>query len=186
MRILKQQARQQTHGQQHQQAYRGSRLYRPIPVDGWLLVPVLLLVACGLVMVGSASIAIAESHGVNSYYYLVRHAIYLLVGLMLALVFRQIPIDFLERISRPLMGVSALLLLMVFLPGIGHTVNGSSRWITIGIANFQVVEAVKIMVIIYMAGYLVRKADMVRIRFFDTLKPLMLAGMLTGTSPCWA
>lgn len=165
--------------QTHQQAHRGPRLSRTIPVDSWLLVPVLLLVACGLVMVGSASIAIAESHGVNSYYYLVRHAIYVALGLMLALVFRQIPIAFLDRVSRPLMGVSALLLLMVFVPVIGHTVNGSSRWINLGIVNFQVVEAVKVMVIIYMAGYLVRKADMVRIRFFDTLKPLMLAGGLT-------
>lgn len=163
-----------------QQAHRGRGMNRAIPVDGWLLVPVLLLVACGLVMVGSASIAIAESHGVDSYYYLLRHGIYLLMGLMLAILFRKIPTEFLESVSKPLMGVSALLLLMVFLPGIGHTVNGSSRWITIGIANFQVVEAVKVMVIIYMAGYLVRKADMVRIRFFDTLKPLLLAGMLTA------
>ena len=163
-----------------QQAHRGRGMNRVIPVDGWLLVPVLLLVASGLVMVGSASIAIAESHGVDSYYYLVRHCIYLTLGLMLACVFKIIPIDFLERISKPLMGVSALLLLLVFLPGIGHTVNGSARWINLGIAKFQVVEAVKVMVIIYMAGYLVRKADMVRIRFFDTLKPLLLAGLLTA------
>jgi cell division protein FtsW len=163
-----------------QQAHRGRGMNRAVPIDGWLLVPVLLLVASGLVMVGSASIAIAESHGVDSYYYLMRHGIYLTLGLMLATLFRKIPIDLLERVSKPLMGISALLLLMVFLPGIGHTVNGSSRWINLGIANFQVVEAVKVMVIIYMAGYLVRKADMVRIRFFDTLKPLLLAGMLTA------
>lgn len=169
----------QSHRQANWQAHRGHRINRNIPVDGWLLVPVLLLVASGLVMVGSASIAIAESHGVDSYYYLVRHAIYLSLGLMLAVIFRKIPTEFLEKVSRPLMGVSALLLLMVFLPGIGRTVNGSSRWITMGFANFQVVEAVKVMVIIYMAGYLVRKAEMVRIRFFDTLKPLLLAGMLT-------
>ena len=99
---------------------------------------------------------------------------------MLASSFRSIPIDFLERISRPLMWLSALLLLLVFIPGIGRSVNGSARWITLGFANFQVVEAVKVMVIIYMAGYLVRKADMVKIRFFDTLKPLMLAAMLTA------
>src|SRR5690554_2048947 len=150
-----------TQQQTQRQAYRGSRLQRSNPVDGWLLVPILLLVAAGLVMVGSSSIAIAESHGVSTYYYLVRHAVYLVGGLMLALIFRKIPTELLDRISRPLMGVSALLLLMMFLPGIGHTVNGSSRWITIGIANFQVVEAVKVMVIIYMAGYLVRKAEMV-------------------------
>jgi cell division protein FtsW len=79
-----------------------------------------------------------------------------------------------------MMALSVLLLLLVFIPGIGHTVNGSARWITLGVANFQVVEAVKIMVIIYMAGYLARKAEMVRTRFFDTFKPLVLAAMLTG------
>lgn len=162
------------------QAMRASRLNRAIKVDAWLLVPVMLLVASGLVMVGSSSIAIAESHGVATYYYLLRHLIYVILGLMLASVFRSIPTDFLERISRPLMLLSALLLLLVFIPGIGRSVNGSARWITLGFANFQVVEAVKIMVIIYLAGYLVRKADMVKIRFFDTLKPLGLAAMLTA------
>ena len=163
-----------------QQARRGSRLNRTIKVDNWLLIPVMLLVASGLVMVGSASIAIAESHGVATYYYLLRHLIYIVLGVILASTLRSIPIAFLERISRPLMWLSALLLLLVFIPGIGHTVNGSARWITLGFVNFQVVEAVKVMVIIYMAGYLVRKADMVKIRFFDTLKPLALAAMLTG------
>ena len=162
------------------QALRGSRLNRAVKVDAWLLVPVALLVAAGLIMVGSSSIAIAESHGVATYYYLLRHLIYVLLGLMLAWVFRSISIDFLERVSRPMMLLSALLLLLVFIPGIGRSVNGSARWITLGFANFQVVEAVKIMVVIYMAGYLVRKADMVKIRFFDTLKPLGFAAMLTA------
>lgn len=163
-----------------QQAHRGYPINRAVQVDAWLLVPVLLLVASGLVMVASSSIAIAESNGVSASYYLVRHIIYILLGLALASTFRVIPIAFLERISRPLMWVSALVLLLVFIPGIGRSVNGSVRWISLGIANFQVVEAVKVMVIIYMAGYLVRKAEMVRIRFFDTLKPLLLAAMLTG------
>ena len=163
-----------------QQAHRGYPINRAVQVDAWLLVPVLLLVASGLVMVASSSIAIAESNGVSASYYLVRHVIYILLGLALASTFRVIPIASLERISRPLMWVSALVLLLVFIPGIGRSVNGSARWISLGIANFQVVEAVKVMVIIYMAGYLVRKAEMVRIRFFDTLKPLLLAAMLTG------
>lgn len=162
------------------QAHRGTQSNRAVQVDAWLLIPVLLLVASGLVMVGSSSIAIAESHGVSSYYYLLRHVIYIVLGVFLASTFRVVPIAFLERISRPLMWVSALVLLLVFIPGVGRSVNGSARWINIGIANFQVVEAVKVMVIIYMAGYLVRKAEMVKVRFFDTLKPLMLAAMLTG------
>jgi len=162
------------------QVPRSARLQRTVKVDAWLLVPVLLLVAAGLVMVGSASIAVAESHGVATYYYLLRHLIYVLLGLGLATFFRSVPIDLLQRISRPMMALSVLLLLLVFIPGIGRTVNGSARWITLGVANFQVVEAVKIMVIIYMAGYLARKAEMVRTRFFDTFKPLVLAAMLTG------
>ena len=109
------------------QAQRGSRLNRVVKVDAWLLIPVLLLVASGLVMVGSSSIAIAESHGVATYYYLLRHLIYVLLGVMLASAFRSIPVDYLERVSRPLMWFSALLLLLVFIPGIGRTVNGSAR-----------------------------------------------------------
>ena len=85
------------------QAQRGTRLNKGVQVDAWLLVPVLLLVAAGLVMVGSSSIAIAESHGVSSYHYLLRHVIYIVMGLMLASMFRVIPVAFLERISRPLM-----------------------------------------------------------------------------------
>ncbi len=163
-----------------QQAHRGSRVNKAVQVDAWLLLPVLLLLAAGLVMVGSSSVAIAEGNGVSTGHYLVRHLIYIMLGLVLASAFRSVPIAFLEKISQPLIWLSALLLLLVFIPGLGHSVNGSARWITLGFANFQVVEAVKVMVIIYMAGYLVRKADMVRTRFFDTLKPLMLAAMLTG------
>jgi len=162
------------------QALRSPRQNRTVKLDAWLLVPALLLVATGLVMVGSASIAIAESNGVATYYYLLRHLIYVVLGLGLAMFFRAVPIDFLARVSRPMMALSVLLLLLVFVPGIGLRVNGRARWITLGFVNFQVVEAVKIMVIIYMAGYLARKADMVRIRFWDTLKPLVLAAMLTG------
>jgi cell division protein FtsW len=163
-----------------QQAHRGPRSGKAVQVDAWLLVPVLLLVAAGIVMVGSSSIAITQSHGVSSHHYLLRHLIYLLLGLGLASTFRVLPVSFLRKISRPLMALSALALLLVFIPGLGHSVNGSARWVSLGVVNFQVVEAVKVMVIIYMAAYLARKADLVRIRFFDTLKPVLLAVVLTG------
>ncbi len=147
--------------------------------DLWVLIPVLLLLSIGVVMVGSASIAIAESQGVSSNYYLLRHLIYVFLGVMLAMLFRVIPIACLERVSRPMLLLSALALLAVLMPGIGHTVNGSTRWIRLGFVNFQVVEAVKLMVIIYLAGYLARKAGLVQTRFFDTLKPLICAGILS-------
>lgn len=148
-------------------------------LDSYVLIPALLLLAIGLVMVGSASISIAEGERVAVYYYLLRHSIFIALGFGLALSFRIIPIDFLERVSRPMMLLSALLLLLVFIPGIGATVNGSTRWLRLGVVNFQAVEAVKLMAIIYVSGYLARKAGLVHTRFFDTLKPLIFGGFLS-------
>ena len=161
------------------QAFQAGLTPLPVRPDSWVLIPALLLLSTGVVMVGSASIAIAEGQGVASYHYLLRHLLYIAMGVALALSLRVIPMAFLERISRPLMALSVLLLLMVFVPGLGHTVNGSARWIRLGLLNFQAVEAVKLMVIIYLAGYLARKAQLVQTRFFDTLKPLIFAGLLS-------
>jgi len=163
----------------HNQALRADQGAARIGLDGWLLLPAILLAAFGLVMVGSASIAVAESQGVSSFHYLWRHALFLAMGILLASSFRIIPIAFVERICRPMMLLAAFCLLLVFVPGLGHSVNGSSRWVRLGILNFQVVEAAKLMVVIYMAGYLVRKSELIQTRFFDTLKPLLLAAILS-------
>jgi cell division protein FtsW len=164
----------------HRQATRSTRGAPDVGVDLWLLVPVLLLVSLGVVMVGSASVAVAESLGMSTTHYLVRHLIYLSLGLGLALMFRALPVKYLELYSPWMFVLSVAALLLVFVPGIGHTVNGSARWVRLGILNFQVVEAVKLMFILYVAGYLVRKAGAIRSNLFDTIKPLMLAGVLTG------
>ena len=80
----------------------------PVRLDTYVLVPALLLLAIGVVMVGSASIAIAEGQGASSYHYLLRHLIFIALGVLLASSLRIIPVSFLERISRPLMGLSIL------------------------------------------------------------------------------
>lgn len=151
----------------------------PVRPDSWVLLPALLLLSIGIVMVGSASIAIAEGQGASTYHYLLRHLVFITIGVALAFSLKVIPMAFFERISRPMLAMSVLLLLLVLVPGVGHTVNGSTRWIRLGFVNFQVVEAVKLMVIIYLAGYLARKAQLVQTRFFDTLKPLAFAGLLS-------
>jgi cell division protein FtsW len=161
------------------QAFPAGSVPLPVRPDNWVLMPSLLLLAVGIVMVGSSSIAIAEGQGVDSWHYLARHLVFIAIGTSLALLLRVIPIAFLERISRPMLALSILFLLLVLVPGLGHTVNGSTRWIRLGFVNFQVVEAVKLMVIIYLAGYLARKAPEVQSRFFDTLKPLLFAGLLS-------
>ena len=161
------------------QARQSGSYAAPVRPDSWVLIPALMLLAIGIVMVGSASVAIVEDQGVSAYHYLSRHLIYIALGVLLALMFRVIPVAFLERLSRPMMLLSTLLLLAVLIPGIGHTVNGSTRWIRLGFVNFQVVEAVKLMVIIYLSGYLARKTGLVQTKFFDTFKPLLFAGLLS-------
>lgn len=150
-----------------------------VGLDTWVMLPAMLLVAVGIVMVGSASIAVSEGQHLEVYHYVARHGLYVAIGVALACSFRVIPIAFLERVSRPMMLLAILALLLVFIPGIGYEVNGSTRWVRLGFVNFQVVEAVKLMVIVYLAGYLARKADKVRTRFFDTLKPLLFGGLLS-------
>jgi cell division protein FtsW len=167
------------HAVTRQQASRGGRAPRESAVDYWLLVPVLLLVSLGVIMVGSSSIAVAESMGMASGHYLVRHLVYLFLGLVLALFARAVPVKLLEQTSHLMFPLAVLALLLVFMPGLGHTVNGSTRWIRVGPLQFQMVEAVKVMFILYMAGYLVRKSDRIDSVFMDTLKPLALAGLLT-------
>jgi len=161
------------------QAFQAGSSAVPVQLDPWILMPALILLSIGIVMVGSASIAIAEGQGASPYHYLFRHLVFISAGVFFALMFKVIPVAFLERVSRPMLAMSVLLLLVVLVPGIGHTVNGSTRWIRLGFVNFQVVEAVKLMVIIYLAGYLARKSLQVRSRFFDTFKPLIFAGLLS-------
>ena len=167
-------------GAPRNQAYVPGAAPAVVGPDAWVLMPALLLIAIGIVMVGSASIAVAEELGMSSHHYLARHIVFVAVGTGLALFLRAIPVAILERLSRPMLWLSIGALLLVLVPGVGHTVNGATRWIRLGFFNFQVVEAVKLMTILYVAGYLARKAERVQTRFFDTLKPLGVAGLLSA------
>jgi len=159
------------------QARRYGAIKQQVRLDLWILIPAVILAAIGLVMVGSASIAVAEGQGLGIHYYTWKHAIYLVMGLFCALPFTFVSTEFLYKISRPMMLLGALVLVIVFIPGLGWTVNGSTRWIHLGPINFQTVEAAKLMLIVYMAGYLVRQQDAIQTNFFATLKPLMIAGL---------
>ncbi|MBE9548018.1 MAG: putative lipid II flippase FtsW [Proteobacteria bacterium] len=159
------------------QARRYGAIKQQVGLDMWILIPAVILAAIGLVMVGSASIAIAEGQGLGSHYYTWKHAAYLSFGVLSALLFTLLSTEFLYKISRPMMLLGALVLLTVFIPGLGKVVNGSARWIHLGPINFQTVEAAKLMLIVYMAGYLVRHQDAIQTNFFATFKPLMIAGL---------
>ncbi len=148
--------------------------------DPWLIGAVLLLVALGLVMVASASITIAERRFHEPLYYFWRQSLSVLIGLCLAIIVMKIPLVFWRKVSVLLLGASALLLLLVLVPGVGREVNGSMRWIPMGPLAVQASEPVKLCVIAYLAGYLVRHGAEVRETLSGFIRPVGVLTVVSG------
>jgi cell division protein FtsW len=131
------------------------------PYDASLSWSALLLLAIGLVMVYSASIAMAEASGHTghrAWYFLARHAMFVAVGLVTAGIAFQIPVRAWHKLAPWLFIVGAALLVLVLVPGIGKSVNGSRRWLSLVIINVQPSEFMKLAVVLYAASYAVRRA----------------------------
>jgi len=132
---------------------------RPAPQwDYWLLGATLALLLLGVVMVYSASISIASRAG-NSGFFLSRQALAVLAGLLAMTVVAHSALRLWERAGPYLLFLSIALLVLVLLPGVGVNVNNSTRWVSLGVVNLQPSELVKVFVVIYVAGYLVRRQD---------------------------
>ncbi|MBP6058386.1 MAG: putative lipid II flippase FtsW [Nitrosomonas sp.] len=128
--------------------------------DQALVWSALLLLSIGLVMIYSASIAIAEAQfgADRAYHYLLRHSIYLAVGLILGFIAFQVPMQVWQKYASYLFMAITLLLVLVLVPGIGHEVNGSQRWISLYVVNLQPSEFMKFVMVLYAADYVNRKA----------------------------
>jgi cell division protein FtsW len=147
------------------------------------------LLAIGLVMVYSASIATAEAGKFTGYqpgYYLVRHAIFILVGLLAGVVVFQIPTQTWQNLAPYLFLFGVLLLLLVLVPGIGKSVNGSRRWLSLFVINLQPSELMKLFAVLYAADYTVRKGavkDSLSKAFFPMFVVMALVGTLLLLEP---
>ncbi|WP_292977322.1 putative lipid II flippase FtsW, partial [Nitrosomonas sp.] len=128
-------------------------------LDLALLSTVLLLSGLGLIMVYSASIAIAESKfGENgTYYFLVRQAISIVLGIGFGMAAFKVSLRQWQTCSRFLLVIGIVLLFVVLIPGIGLEINGSRRWLPLVIFNFQPSELMKLLILIFTADYAVRK-----------------------------
>jgi len=147
--------------------------------DRWLLFAAICLAALGLLMVASSSIVIAKAQHQQAFYYLIRQVIYLSLGVFLALVTLRLDIHLWRKSGGLLVLLSMALLVLVLIPGIGRSVNGSMRWIGVGPFGLQVSELVKLTMIIYLAGYLVRHQVAVRERISGFIKPLLILAVIT-------
>ena len=150
--------------------------------DFTLLWVVLALLAFGLVMVYSASIAMPDNPRLarlSNSHYLVRHAFALCIALVAAIVAFQVPVDAWERFAPWLFVASLVLLVAVLIPGIGNMVNGARRWISLGFMSFQPSELAKFAVVLYASNYMVRKME-VKENFLRAVGPMALAVAVVG------
>lgn len=160
-------------------AHNQSKSYWVVGVDFWLMLSALSLIAIGIIMVASSSLAIAEKYNHDAFYYLKRHITYIGIGVFLSTIILAMKMDWIQQLSRLLIVVALILLLLVLIPGVGVKINGAQRWINLGIARFQVVEAVKLAMIVYLAGYIVRHKQGLQHKISGVLKPLMLSVLIS-------
>ncbi|MCO7223993.1 putative lipid II flippase FtsW [Pleionea sp. CnH1-48] len=147
-------------------------------IDNKLIAIVMVLLALGCVMIVSSSIPYAEKNVPgNSFYFIQRHFIYLMIALIAGFVTLAIPIEMWRKYGPWLLVLSIVLLVAVLV--VGKTVNGSRRWIALGPATLQVSELVKLFVITYMAGYLVRRSDELQTQIRGFIKPLLILSLIT-------
>jgi cell division protein FtsW len=146
-------------------------------IDQAMVWVVLSLLALGLVMVYSASVALPDNPKFARYaptHFLSRHALALAIALVASLAVLQVPIRIWERWAPWVFVVSLVLLVIVLVPFIGKGVNGARRWIPLGIMNFQPSELAKLGIALYAASYMVRKMD-TRENFFQAVTPMAIA-----------
>ncbi len=158
----------------------GRSARRPAPIDEAMLFSALALLGLGFVMVASSSLDIAARQTGDASFYAARQGLYVVAGLALGVFVMRVPIAFWERWSMVPLFLVCGLLVAVLVPGIGHEVNGSMRWIPLGPVRLQPSELAKIAVAIYLAGYLVRHADEIDQGVGAFVRPLLIILFVAG------
>ncbi|OOG47821.1 putative lipid II flippase FtsW [Rhodanobacter sp. C01] len=146
--------------------------------DLWLLVALVGLASIGVVMVTSSSIAVADSQHLGAFYFLKKHLLFLGLGMFAAGMAMRTELKLLEKYAFPLLALAFVLLLAVFVPHLGMRINGARRWLNLLVTSFQPVEAVKLILVVYIASYLVRHRENVETRFLGLIKPIAVAGVV--------
>jgi len=150
--------------------------------DQGLLWVTLILLGIGLVMVYSASIALAEADkatGHQSTYFLVRQAIYIVVSIAAGFAAFQVPTQMWQKIAPYLFMLGLFMLVLVLIPGVGRNVNGSQRWLSLFVINLQPSEFMKLFAAIYVADYAIRKSAVMD-SFTRGFLPMVIVMLVVG------
>jgi cell division protein FtsW len=148
------------------------------PVDVTVAGISLLLLMIGIVMVGSASMEISARIYGDPFHLFIKHVVYVAISVGVAALLITVPVRSWQQIDWVLLLLSFTLLIAVLMPGVGRTVNGSTRWISLGFATIQGSEFVKLFAIVYISGYLVRRREDINESVVGFAKPLALVSLM--------
>lgn len=163
---------------------RSTQMSPPVPYDRWLIIVVGLLVSLGLLMVASASIVISDQQLHQPFYYFYRQLFGVGLGILAGCLVVQFRVSFWEDMRGILLILVMLMLVLVLVPGVGHQVNGSARWLGYGPFRIQASELAKLAVVIYLAGYLHRRNAEIRTDLSGFLKPMGILGVIAMLLLC--
>src|SRR5690606_5587128 len=152
---------------------------RSFVFDPVLIATVACILLLGLVMMTSASVSIADRQQQEPLFFLHRQLFGVGMGLAGAMLAMWVPTAVWEKLAMPLMLLAFLLLVLVLIPGVGYEVNGSRRWLRAGIMNFQVSELTRVLLLTYLASYVVRRQQELKDELKGFAKPL---GLLMGAA----
>ena len=150
--------------------------------DEVLLWITIALLVFGLVMVYSASLATAAASkftGFQPAYYLIRHGLFIFIGVAAGVAAFQVSLQNWQKLAPYLFFLGVVLLVLVLIPGIGHSVNGSRRWISLFSINLQPSEFIKLFAVLYAADYTVRKS-LIKNRLSQEFLPMFAVMALVG------
>lgn len=146
-------------------------------LDWPLLCVWFVLMSLGLVMVASASISFSAGNYNDGWYFAKRHGIFIVMGLALAVFVAAVPISIWQKYAGHFLIFTLIMLVVVLIPGVGRRVNGSQRWINLGIIAVQVSEVAKICAVIFFASFFSRRYHELHSGWQGFLKPLLIMGV---------
>ncbi|MDE0789260.1 MAG: putative lipid II flippase FtsW [Woeseiaceae bacterium] len=154
-----------------------ARMKTALQIDSVLLTIAMALLMGGFVILASASISISNSAANNPFFYIQRQLVAAAIGTAAGLICLFIPMQLWRSLGPLILFVGFMLLMAVLIPGIGHEVNGSTRWVRLGVMNLQVSEPARLCFILYLAGYLVRRNKSLREEFTGFLRPMIVLSL---------
>jgi len=154
-----------------------ARMKTALQIDSVLLTIAMALLMGGFVILASASISISNSAANNPFFYIQRQLVAAAIGMTAGFICLFIPMQLWRSLGPLILFVGFMLLMAVLIPGIGHEVNGSTRWVRLGVMNLQVSEPARLCFILYLAGYLVRRNKSLREEFTGFLRPMIVLSL---------